>query len=113
MKSYRSYSLIDVFRSTFKLYTKHDTGTLSAALSYYMIFSMAPVIIIVITLVGEFLGPHAAQGEVKDQLQGFLGDQGASQIENVIKSVYNPGKTIITSIPVSYTHLTLQTIYSV
>ena len=98
MKPVRSYSTIDVFRSTFKLYTKHDAGTLSAALSYYMMFSIAPVIIIVITLVGEFLGPHAAQGEVKDQLQGFLGDQGAGQIENVIKSVYNPGKTIITSI---------------
>lgn len=98
MKSSRSYSTIDVFRSTFKLYTKHDTGTLSAALSYYMIFSMAPVIIIVITMVGEFLGPHAVQGEVKDQLQGFLGNQGAEQIENVIKSVYNPGKTLITSI---------------
>ena len=98
MKSNRSYTIIDVLRSTFKLYTKHDTGTLSAALSYYMIFSIAPVIIIVITLVGEFLGPHAAQGEVKDQLQNFLGDQGATQIENLIKAVYNPGKTLITTV---------------
>jgi membrane protein len=62
-----------------------------------MIFSIAPVIVIVITLVGEFLGPHAVQGEVKDQLQGFLGQSGAVQIENVIKAVYNPGKTFLTT----------------
>ena len=98
MRSKRVYTIIDVLRSTYKLYSEHDTGTLSAALSYYMIFSIAPVIIIVITLVSEFLGPHAVQGEVKDQLQGFLGQQGAMQIENVIKAAYNPGKTIITTI---------------
>jgi membrane protein len=97
MKSTRVYSTIDVLKSTYKLYSSHDTGTLSAALSYYMIFSIAPVIIIVITLAGEFLGPHAVQGEVKDQLQGMLGEQGAMQIENVIKSVYNPGKTLLTT----------------
>ena len=97
MKPKRIYNITDVLRSTFKLYSSHDTGTLSAALSYYMIFSIAPVIVIVITLVGEFLGPHAAQGEVKDQLQGILGQSGAIQIENIIKSVYNPGKTFITT----------------
>lgn len=98
MKSKRVYNIIDVLRSTYKLYSKHDTGTLSAALSYYMIFSIAPVIIIVITLVAEFLGPHAVQGEVKDQLQDFLGRDGAVQFENVIKAVYNPGKTLITTV---------------
>jgi membrane protein len=97
IKSKRVYTMVDVLRSTYKLYSEHNVGTLSAALSYYMIFSIAPVIIIVITLVGEFLGPHAAQGEVKDQLQGILGQSGAIQIENMIKSVYNPGKTFLTT----------------
>jgi membrane protein len=97
MKSKRVYTIIDVLRSTYKLYSDHDTGTLSAALSYYMIFSIAPVIIIVITLVGAILGPHAVQGEIKDQLQDVLGQQGAVQLENIIKSVYNPGKTFLTT----------------
>jgi membrane protein len=97
IKSKRIYTSLDVLRSTYKLYSEHDVGTLSAALSYYMIFSIAPVILIVITLVGEFMGPHAVQGEVKDQLQGLLGPQGAGQIENVIKAVYNPGKTFLTT----------------
>lgn len=98
MKHKRVYTTIDVLRSTYKLYAEHDISMLSAALSYFMIFSIAPVIVIVVTLVGEFLGPHAAQGEIKDQLQDFLGQQGAVQVENVIKAIYNPGKTIITTI---------------
>jgi membrane protein len=98
MKSKRVYTILDVFKSTYKLYSEHDAGTQSAALSYYMIFSIAPVIIIVITLVGAFLGPRAVQGEIKDQLQDFLGPNGAMQIENIIRQIYNPGKTIITTI---------------
>ena len=97
MESKRVYTTIDVLRSTYKLYSEHNVGMLSAALSYYMIFSIAPVIVIVISLVGEFLGPHAVQGEVSDQLQGILGPSGAVQIENIIKSVYHPGKTFATT----------------
>ena len=97
MESKRVYTTIDVLRSTYKLYSEHNVGMLSAALSYYMIFSIAPVIVIVISLVGEFLGPHAVQGEVSDQLQGILGPSGAVQIENIIKSVYHPGKTLATT----------------
>jgi len=97
MKSKRVYTVLDVFKSTYKLYSEHDVGMLSAALSYYMIFSIAPVIVIVASLVGEFLGPHAAQGEIKDQLQSFLGQSGAVQVENMIKAVYNPGKTFLTT----------------
>ena len=87
--------LVDVFKSSVKLYMQHDTGTLGAALSYYMVFSIAPVIIIIISLVGAILGPHAVRGEIKDQLQDFLGQSGAMQLENVIKTVYHPGKSLL------------------
>ena len=91
-------ALIEVFKSTVKLYMQHDTSTLGAALSYYMVFSIAPVIIIIISLVGAILGPHAVQGEIKDQLQDFLGNSGAMQLENVIKTVYHPGKNMLMTI---------------
>jgi membrane protein len=94
----KAISIYQVLRSTVKLYMKHDTSTLGAALSYYMVFSIAPVIIIIISLVGAILGPHAVQGEIKDQLQDFLGNSGATQLENVIKTVYHPGKSVITTI---------------
>lgn len=94
----KSAGVIDVAKSTVKLYMQHDTSTLGAALSYYMVFSIAPVIIIIISLVGAILGPHAVQGEITDQLQDFLGTSGATQLETVIKSVYHPGRSVITAV---------------
>jgi len=94
----RAISVYNVLKSTVKLYLQHDTSTLGAALSYYMVFSIAPVIIIIISLVGAILGPHAVQGEIKDQLQDFLGSSGAGQLENVIKTVYHPGKNMLMTI---------------
>ena len=91
----KSAATINVLKSTVKLYMQHDTSTLGAALSYYMVFSIAPVIIIIISLVGAILGPHAVQGEIKDQLQDFLGNSGAMQLENVIKTIYHPGKNLL------------------
>ena len=94
----KKVSYIEVIKSSIKLYRQHDTATLGAALSYYMVFSIAPVIIIIISLVGAILGPHAVQGEIKDQLQDFLGNSGAMQLENVIKTIYHPGKNLLMTI---------------
>src|SRR5579885_3648443 len=94
----KNYNLINVFKTTYKLFTQHDTTTQGAALSYYMVFSIAPVTVIIISIVGFVLGPKAVQGEIKDQLQDFLGSQGASQLENVIRSFYNPSKNVLTTI---------------
>ena len=97
MQTKRAYTVFNVLKSAYTLYSGHDTSTLGAALSYYMIFSMAPVIIIVVAITGAVLGPHAVQGEIKDQLQDFLGTAGALQVENLIKSVYHPGKNLLTA----------------
>jgi membrane protein len=91
----RGYTVWDVMKSSFILFKAHDTFTLGAALSYYMIFSIAPVLIIVIALVGAIMGPHAVQGEIKDQLQDILGTKGAYQFESMIKTFYHPGKNLM------------------
>ncbi|MFN8288534.1 MAG: YihY/virulence factor BrkB family protein [Chitinophagales bacterium] len=80
------------------LFTKHDTGTLAAALSYYTLFSLAPLLIIVISVAGFILGPDAIEGEVKRQLQGFVGSQSATELQNIIKSAYKPGENIVMTI---------------
>jgi membrane protein len=94
----REFTILDVLKSTVNLFRQNDTPTLGAALSYYMIFSIAPVIIIVISIVGMVLGPQAVQGEIKDQLQDFLGPRGARQMEHVITTFYHPGKNLVTTI---------------
>lgn len=88
----------EVLRNTWILFRRHDTPTLGAALSYYMLFSTVPVIIVVITAVGVVLGPQAVHGELHSYLSDFLGGRGARQIERIISKMYDPDRSGLASI---------------
>lgn len=60
---------------------------LSAALSYYTVFSIGPILIIVISLAGWFFGREAVEGRIYDQLNGFIGHQAAYQIQLLIRNI--------------------------
>jgi membrane protein len=60
--------------------------SMGAALAYYTLFSIAPLLIIVIAVAGLVFGPDAAQGAIIGQLQELLGYDGAAAIQGLIKS---------------------------
>ncbi len=60
---------------------------LSAALSYYTIFSLPPLLIIIISLSGFFFGAEAVRGEIFGQINGLVGNDAALQIQEIIKNV--------------------------
>jgi membrane protein len=64
--------------------------SMGAALSYYTVFSLAPLLVIVIGIAGLVFGEEAARGAVVEQLQGLIGDEGAGAINELIE---NAGKT--------------------
>lgn len=64
---------------------------LSAALAYYSVFSLAPLLIVAISIAGAVFGEDAARGAVKGQLQGAVGDDAASAIQEMIKGVSREG----------------------
>lgn len=65
-----------------------DNGMkLSAALSYYTIFSLPPLLIIIISLSGFFFGAEAVRGEIFGQINGLVGNDAALQIQEIIKNV--------------------------
>lgn len=64
--------------------------SMGAALSYYMLFSIAPLLVIVIALAGFFFGAEAVRGEVFAQLSGLMGQDGAAAIEGLLKSASEP-----------------------
>lgn len=59
---------------------------LSAALSYYTIFSIAPMLIVIITLCQVFLGKEAIEGSIYGQINDFVGNEAALQIQQMIKN---------------------------
>ena len=79
-------------------YQKDDCFTLGAALSYYTIFSIAPIIVIIIAVAGFVLGPDAVQGELYDNLAGLVGDDAARQIQNLVVKSYQSDAGIIATV---------------
>ena len=69
---------------------------LSASLSYYMIFALGPVLIIIISLAGMFFGEGRAgvQGEVYDQLNVIVGADTALQIQDIINNIQRKHSTV-------------------
>lgn len=83
--------LRDLFTDTFKDWNEDKAPRLAAALSYYTIFSLAPLLIIAISLAGLFFGEDAARGEVIGQVQSFMGEQGAQAISGLLEASNRTG----------------------
>jgi membrane protein len=65
-----------------------DSGIkLSASLSYYTIFSIGPLLIIIISLAGIFFGKEAVQGKIYYQIDGLVGSSAALQIQDIIQNI--------------------------
>ena len=82
-----------VLRDAFNGFLDDRCLKLSAALAYYTIFSLAPLLVLMIALAGIFLGEEAIQGQLFGQINGLVGNQAAKQIQDMIKSVGLAGKT--------------------
>jgi membrane protein len=72
--------------------------SMGAAIAYYTLFSIAPLLILLIALAGYVFGEDAAQGEIALQLQGRIGQQGAEVVQSLIKSVSKPAQGAIASV---------------
>ena len=72
--------------------------SMGAALSYYAVFSMAPLLLIVVSVAGLVFGEEAVRGELFTQLQGLMGEEGANAIQGLLASVSKPSHGIIGTI---------------
>jgi len=71
-------------KATFAEWQLKQVSVLASSLAYYTIFSLAPLLIIVIAIVGILFGEEAAQGRIVEQLQSVIGREGAEVIETAI-----------------------------
>ncbi len=76
-----------LLKQTFKEFLADKCVKLSAALSYYTIFSLPPLLVIIISLSGMFFGAEAVRGEIFGQINGLVGNDAALQIQETIKKV--------------------------
>ncbi|MBA3916844.1 MAG: YihY/virulence factor BrkB family protein, partial [Acidobacteriales bacterium] len=72
-----------------------NAPTLGAALAFYTLFSLAPVLIVAVSVAGFVFGEKAAQGEIVRQFQGLMGTQGATAIETILQSTNRPALGVL------------------
>jgi membrane protein len=72
--------------------------SMGAALAYYTLFSIAPLLIIVIAVAGMFFGPEAARGEIVAQMQDLIGWEGAIAVQGLLKSASRPSQDILATL---------------
>ena len=68
--------------------------SMGAALAYYTVFSLAPLLLIVISVAGLFFGEDAARGEIVAQLRSVMGEHGAAAVQDLLASVQQPGESL-------------------
>lgn len=87
----------DLLKETFAEWNRDKVSRLAAALAYYTVFSLAPLLIIVIAIAGSVFGEEAARGEIVGQIQGLVGKSGAEVIQTAIQNASKPAQGTIAS----------------
>lgn len=82
-----------VLKNCFKGFSEDKVPKLSASLAYYTVFSMGPLLIVILFLCGIFFGRDAVEGSIYGQMQHFVGKEAALQIQEIIKNASLSGES--------------------
>jgi len=83
----RARSFWKAFKMAGVGFIEDNAFKLSASLSYYTVFALGPLLVIIISLAGIFLGREAVEGRVYTQLHGLVGNTAALQIQDIIRNI--------------------------
>jgi len=84
-----SRQVVHVMRCAVTEWLAHRASSKGAALAFYTLFSLAPILVLVIAIAGFFYGTDAAQGQLLDELRGLVGQQGAETIQAILAGARN------------------------
>jgi membrane protein len=82
-----------LLKQVFNAWLEDDVPSMGAALAYYTLFSLAPLLLIVISVAGLVFGQDAARGEIALQLRSLMGEPGADAIQALLVSVGKPSES--------------------
>lgn len=89
------YRVLKLLKGTFDDWMEDNALRLSAALAYYSIFSIAPLLIIAISVAGLVLGDDAVRDQLDEQLKGYVGAQAAESVQSLVQSASKPSESWI------------------
>lgn len=87
--------IIEVLKHTFSGISDDKVLKLSGSLAYSTVFAMGPLLVVIISVCGLVLGTESAQGKVYDVLKGFVGQDTAVQLQEIIRNAAVSGKSTL------------------
>lgn len=87
-----------LLKTSFKGFSDDNILKMSGSLAYFTVFSIGPMLIIMIFFADIFWGREAIEGSVYGQIKGFVGEEAAVQIQQIIKNASLSGKSVVTAI---------------
>src|SRR5688572_33089705 len=91
-------TLLSLLKETASEWSADKASRLAAALSYYTIFSIAPLLVIAIAVAGLVFGQEAASNQIFHQIRGFVGDAGALAIQGMVEGAGKKGAGIVATV---------------
>lgn len=83
-------TLYHIMRLSLSSWLDHRDSSRGAALAFYTLFSLTPILILSIAIAGYFFGADAAQGQILSQIQGLVGKNGAEAIQALLAAARDP-----------------------
>lgn len=80
----------DLLKRTFQQWKEDRCTSMAAAISYYAVFSLPPLLLIVLMVLGLVVDPAEVQGRISDQISQLVGPDGAEQVREMIRNVDRP-----------------------
>ena len=81
----KTQGVANVLKQTFQEFSEDESTVLAASLAYYMVFSLPPLLFLVILLAGSLFGEEAVQGRISDEISALIGPGAAEQVETMIQ----------------------------
>ena len=96
--AYNPKALWKLLKDAAAEWSRDEAPRLGAALAYYATFSLAPLLIIAVAIIGLVFGPEAATGQIVGQIQGLVGQDTATTIQAMIAKSNQPATSILASV---------------
>jgi len=82
-------------RKTVSSWLEDSAPSMGAAIAYYTLFSIAPLLVIAVAVAGFFFGEEAARGEISNQIGQLLGEDGANAVQGLVESARETGEGLV------------------
>ena len=87
----RRRGLFQLVKDTINGFSEDDCPTMAAALSYYTVFSLPPLLVLLLTILGAVMDPQDIQGNIEAQMRSAMGPSGAQQVHTILANADRPG----------------------